>query len=281
MEWWQLGCKVRGRVSGISAFYLKPKQTNNSKQRDNFLSFFPVNSEIIFCMFFFLCACATNKSTFTFLQHFLTGACASVRTGSYAPDCIMQTQSLFSRVPWLNYFSKFQQQFPRLFSWRGSVTNATQFYLRLLDSFLHVLKFILDPLRLYCQKSMRPFDHCTITCSRCSNSGEWRKRTKSEKKGSPCLYALYSSCYHTWIWLFETKTPTTYNSLLEKPRWSKSCFLKWIWNEYVTIAVNRLQCMGLHSSAGRALQCDRTQRPRVQIPLKPRETFFSGYFAIA
>ena len=36
-------------------------------------------------MFFFLCACATNKSTFTFLQHFLTDARASVRTGSYAP----------------------------------------------------------------------------------------------------------------------------------------------------------------------------------------------------
>ena len=38
MELWQLGCKVRCRVSGISAFYLKlcvlptPKQTNS---RDN------------------------------------------------------------------------------------------------------------------------------------------------------------------------------------------------------------------------------------------------------
>ena len=34
-----------------------------------------------------------------------------------------------------------------------------------------------------------------------------------------------------------------------------------------------LQCVGLHGSAGRAVQV-RTQRPRVRIPLKPRRTFF-------
>ena len=36
-------------------------------------------------VFFFLCACATNKSIVTFLQHFFRDARASVRTGSYAP----------------------------------------------------------------------------------------------------------------------------------------------------------------------------------------------------
>ena len=40
-----------------------------------------------------------------------------------------------------------------------------------------------------------------------------------------------------------------------------------------------LQYMGLHSSAGRALQ--RSQRPRVRIPLEPRKTFFRAIFAIA
>ena len=39
-----------------------------------------------------------------------------------------------------------------------------------------------------------------------------------------------------------------------------------------------LQCMGLHSSAGRALQHTLTQRPRVRIPLNPRKNVFSGYF---
>ena len=38
-----------------------------------------------------------------------------------------------------------------------------------------------------------------------------------------------------------------------------------------------LQCMGLHSSAGRALQA-LTQRPRVRIPLKPGKSFF-GLFS--
>ena len=64
---------------------------------DNVLSFFPVNSEIIFLYFFFLlCACATNKSTVTFLRHFFRYARASVRTGSYAPGvfrCVVNSNS--------------------------------------------------------------------------------------------------------------------------------------------------------------------------------------------
>ena len=70
------------------------------KQKDNVLLFFPVNSEIIVWLyvFFFLCACATNKSTVTFLQHFFRDARASVRTGSYAPD--MYLCNLLSKDLW-------------------------------------------------------------------------------------------------------------------------------------------------------------------------------------
>ena len=41
-----------------------------------------------------------------------------------------------------------------------------------------------------------------------------------------------------------------------------------------------LQCMGLHSSGWESAAA-LTQRPRVRIPLKPRNHFFSGFFAIA
>ena len=37
-----------------------------------------------------------------------------------------------------------------------------------------------------------------------------------------------------------------------------------------------LQCMGLHSSAGRALRRERRRHGRVRIPLKPRKTFLGG-----
>ena len=59
------------------------------KQRDNVLSSFSVNSEIILCMFSFCYA----QSTLTFLRHFFRYARASVRTGSYAPEltCCIST----------------------------------------------------------------------------------------------------------------------------------------------------------------------------------------------
>ena len=49
---------------------------------------------------------------------------------------------------------------------------------------------------------------------------------------------------------------------------------------YTKVKLAGSQCVGLHSSAGRALQRERGGHG-VRIPLKPRKSFFSGYFAIA
>ena len=56
------------------------------KQRDNVLSFFPVNSQIICCIFsFFYAHVLQINPLLPFFNVFFRDARASVRTGSYAP----------------------------------------------------------------------------------------------------------------------------------------------------------------------------------------------------